>query len=68
MKSKSQGGETKKMSATAAVRSSISFPPDVYEALENIARGKKVSLAWVVRDAAEDYLAKNGSLLVKPRQ
>ena len=40
----------------AAVRASISFPPDVYETLEIIAKGKKVSLAWVVREAAEQYI------------
>ena len=40
-----------------AVRASISFPPQVYETLEDIAREKKVSLAWVVREAAEKYIA-----------
>jgi len=39
------------------VRASISFPPDVYEVLENLAKQKKVSLAWVVREAAERYIA-----------
>ena len=33
------------------MRATISFPPDVYETLEVIAKEKKVSLAWVVRDA-----------------
>jgi len=41
-----------------AVRASISFPPDLYDALEQIAQQKKVSLAWVVRDAAEKYVAR----------
>src|SRR5213593_4256426 len=40
-----------------AVRASISFPPTLYETLEDIAKQKKVSLAWVVRDAAERYVA-----------
>jgi len=39
------------------VRASISFPPDLYETLEKLAKQKKVSLAWVVRDAAEKYIA-----------
>ena len=39
------------------VRASISFPPDLYQILEDLARQKKVSLAWVVRDAAEKYIA-----------
>ena len=38
------------------IRSSISFPQDIYTDLEKIAYEKKVSLAWVVRDAVEIYL------------
>lgn len=41
----------------SSVRASISFPPELYDALEEIARQKKVSLAWVVRDAVEQYVA-----------
>ncbi len=40
-----------------AVRSTISFPSDMYQTLEEVARKKKVSLAWVVREAAEQYIA-----------
>jgi hypothetical protein len=47
----------------AAVRASISFPADVYETLEVIAKEKKVSLAWVVREAAEKYIADKWPLL-----
>ena len=39
------------------MRASISFPPDIYAVLEQLARQKKVSLAWVVRDAVEQYVA-----------
>ncbi|MDI1228240.1 MAG: ribbon-helix-helix protein, CopG family [bacterium] len=46
-----------KAKSKAAVRASISFPLDLYETLEGIAQRKKVSLAWVVRDAAELYVA-----------
>ena len=49
----------------SSVRASISFPPDLYEALEGIAKVKKASLAWVLRDAAELYVAnetKDGSI------
>jgi len=45
------------------VRATISFPPDVYETLEGIAKEKKVSLAWVVREAAENYIADKWPLL-----
>lgn len=41
----------------AAIRASISFPRELYQTLEEIARQKKVSLAWVVRDAAEQYVS-----------
>lgn len=40
-----------------ASRASVTFPSDLYQTLESIARSKKVSVAWVVRDAAEKYVA-----------
>ena len=52
-----QSGEFMKTPSALPVRASISFPPNVYRALKDIARVKKVSLAWVVRDAAEEYVA-----------
>ena len=56
MRAKSDGGKKTKAQSAAAVRASISFPADIYETLEVIAREKKVSLAWVVREAAEQYI------------
>ena len=56
MKAKKGGGKKMKTQSTPQVRATISFPPDVYETLENIAKVKKVSLAWVVREAAEKYI------------
>jgi predicted DNA-binding protein len=50
-------------SSAASVRATITFPPEVYETLEVIAKEKKVSLAWVVRDAAEKYIADKWPLL-----
>jgi metal-responsive CopG/Arc/MetJ family transcriptional regulator len=38
-------------------RASITFPPKLYRTLETLAKEKKVSLAWVVREAAEKYVA-----------
>ena len=35
----------------------MTIPHETYESLERIARKKKVSLAWVVRDAAERYVS-----------
>ncbi len=49
--------EGTKTQSAPLVRASISFPPDLYETLEELAQQKKVSLAWVVRDAAERYVS-----------
>ena len=57
MKKTRRSGQSMKTQSTPAVRASISFPPDLYETLEQVAKQKKVSLAWVVRDAAEKYVA-----------
>jgi len=40
----------------SAVRASISFPQKDYITLEKIAEDKKVSIAWVVREAVEKYI------------
>lgn len=45
------------MKGVPSARASVSFPSDVYRTLEEIAKEKKVSLAWVVREAAEKYIA-----------
>lgn len=37
-------------------RASVTFPAELYAELERIAEEKKVSVAWVVRDAAEKYV------------
>lgn len=52
-RNRSKGNESR------TVRASISFPADVYAQLERIADSKKVSLAWVVREAAEHYVKTN---------
>ena len=51
------------MSTPPALRASVSFPPELYRTLEDIAKQKKVSIAWVVRDAAERYVADQRPLL-----
>lgn len=64
-------GAKRKEKPTAAegtpVRATISFPSDIYQTLEHIARQKKVSLAWVVREASEQYIADKWPLLA-PRK
>lgn len=58
---KPRRGDTRGMKpeGAASIRASISFPPDIYEMLEQLAKKKKVSLAWVVRDAVERYVAEH---------
>lgn len=46
-----------KSKGTASIRAPINFPSDIYEILEQIARKKKVSMAWVEHDAVEQYVA-----------
>lgn len=54
-----------KKKAAQRIRASISFSPDMYKTLEGIAAEKKVSLAWVVREAVEKYLADKWPLFSK---
>lgn len=46
-----------------ATRASASLPPEIYSTLQDIAKQKKVSVAWVIRDAAEKYIAEHWPLL-----
>jgi predicted transcriptional regulator len=48
-------------------RTSVTFSHDVYSSLERIAKKKKVSLAWVIRDAAERYVADEAPLFAEKR-
>lgn len=66
-----KGAKRKEKSASAeysSVRATISFPPELYKTLEDIARQKKVSLAWVVREAAEQYIANKWPLLARLKE
>lgn len=46
-----------------ATRASVSLPPEIYRTLQDIAGQKKVSVAWVIRDATEKYVAEQWPLL-----
>lgn len=48
-----------------STRATASLPPGIYETLQDIAKHKKVSVAWVIRDAAEKYIADQPQLLSK---
>lgn len=39
------------------MRASVTFSRELYHTLEDLAKKKKVSIAWVVREAAEKYVA-----------
>ena len=60
-RTKKEGRKKMKVQSRAQVRATISFPPELYATLEEIAKQKKVSLAWVVRDASERYVAETES-------
>ncbi|WP_097068059.1 ribbon-helix-helix domain-containing protein [Nitrosovibrio sp. Nv4] len=51
-----------------STRTSVSFPPQLYDTLELIAKEKKVSVAWVVRDATEKYVADQWPLFQESTQ
>ena len=65
VKKKKAGAIKMKTQSAEAVRASISFPSDMYETLEIIAKEKKVSLAWVVREAAERYIGEKWPLFAR---
>lgn len=44
-------------------RTSASLPPALYSTLQDLAKQKKVSVAWVIRDAIEKYVADQWPLL-----
>lgn len=48
-----------------ATRASASLPPELYAMLQEIAKQKKVSVAWVIRDAAEKYIAEQWPLFAQ---
>lgn len=52
--------------ADRTVRASVSFPEDQYVELERIAERQRVSLAWVVREAVQNYLVTRWPLLEQP--
>lgn len=52
----------RKPKSEPSIRTSVTLPAQVYSSLEIIAKNKKVSLAWVIRDAAERYVAEQWPL------
>ena len=48
--------------ASKSVRTSVSLPRELHDTLAQLAKGKKVSVAWVIRDAAEKYVGEQWPL------
>jgi hypothetical protein len=48
-------------------RTSVTIPADIYSSLEIIAKQKRVSMAWVLRDAAERYVSEQWPLFAGAR-
>lgn len=55
--------QTKAPVAKSTTRMSVSFPTELHAILEQIAERQKVSVGWVVRDAAEKYVSDRWPLL-----
>jgi predicted transcriptional regulator len=48
--------ETDRTRKPKMLRSSVSLPAEVYEELERLAEKRKVSVAWIIREALDRYL------------
>jgi hypothetical protein len=66
VKEKQPQARNPKAHRKSAVRASITFPPGLYATLEEIAQEKKVSVAWVVRDASERYVTERSVDATRP--
>lgn len=49
--------------AKSMTRMSVSLPADLHRTLEQIAQEQRVSVSWVIRDAAEKYVSDKWPLL-----
>jgi predicted transcriptional regulator len=52
----------RKLNTEPTTRTSVTLSAQVHSSLEIIAKQKKVSVAWVIRDAAERYVAEQWPL------
>ena len=55
--------QTRKVRRGSQPRVSVTFPPELYATLVDLARKRKVSVAWIVRDAADHYVAAQPTLV-----
>jgi hypothetical protein len=57
------GGDAKK-----ATRITVTLPQEDYEVVVRMAKNKKVSTSWIVRDAVDKYIAGDIPLLARLQQ
>lgn len=55
----------RKTGTTPSPRTSVTFPRGLHQTLIDLAKKKKVSVAWIVREAAEKYVAEQWPLFAK---
>jgi hypothetical protein len=53
--------KTKEKARPDSIRTSVTISKSEYRELEKLASEKRVSIAWVVRDAVEKYLVSQAS-------
>lgn len=53
---------TKAQNESKSVRTSVSLPRELHETLAQLAKDKRVSVAWIIRDAAERYVGEQWPL------
>ena len=51
-----------------AWRASVTFTPELHGTLEQLAKSKKVSVAWIVREAVDKYVADQWPLLAQGKE
>jgi predicted DNA-binding protein len=56
---------SRRVGTVGSPRASITFPLELYRTLEDLAKSKKVSVAWIVREATEKYVAEQWPLFAK---
>ncbi|MBL8529697.1 MAG: CopG family transcriptional regulator [Burkholderiales bacterium] len=49
-----------------SARVSVSVSPELQDTLEKMAKQKKVSVAWIIRDALDKYVADQWPLFEQP--
>lgn len=56
------------LSTSKGQRVSVSFTPEQYDYLTRMAQRKKVSIAWVVRDAVDKLVTEDAPLFKREKQ